>query len=41
VKNVARVFSPNIQRVKVMHQGTVKHLNVCTACIRSGAITKA
>ena len=36
-----RRFEPNLQRVKVMHKGTVKRMRVCTRCIRSHRITKA
>ena len=36
-----RVFSPNLQRVRVIIQGTVQRLRVCTACIRSGRVKKA
>ena len=36
-----RKFKPNLQRVKVSTaNGSHKALNVCTQCIRSGAITK-
>jgi len=40
VKNNKRIFNPNIQNVKVKVNGTVKHMKVCTACIRSGRIEK-
>ena len=36
-----RSFSPNIQRLKVKVDGAVKHLYVCTSCIRSGKIERA
>ena len=39
-KNI-RVFSPNLQRVRVIIKGTVQHLRVCTACLRSGRVAKA
>ncbi|MFH1626309.1 MAG: 50S ribosomal protein L28 [Pseudomonadota bacterium] len=32
---------PNIQKVKVVKNGSVKRLNVCTRCIRSGSVIKA
>ena len=32
--------NPNIQRVRVVVDGTVKRMNVCTRCIRSGRVTK-
>ena len=36
-----RKFRPNLQRVKVStNNGTHKALQVCTQCLRSGAITK-
>jgi large subunit ribosomal protein L28 len=36
-----RVFRPNIQRVKVMINGAVGRLRVCTRCIKAGKIQKA
>ncbi len=41
VKNVKRVFHPNIQRVRARTPQGVKRLNVCTSCIRSGKVQKA
>lgn len=41
VKNVKRVFSPNVQRVRVRTASGVQRKRVCTACIRSGKIEKA
>ena len=41
VKNTKRTFTPNLQTVKANVGGTVKTLTVCTACIRSGKVTKA
>ena len=36
-----RKFLPNLQRVRVQTEnGTVRRMIVCTACIRSGKITK-
>ncbi len=32
--------NPNIQRVRVIVDGTVKRMNVCTRCIRSGKVRK-
>jgi large subunit ribosomal protein L28 len=32
--------NPNIQQVRVVVGGTVKRMNVCTRCIRSGKVTK-
>lgn len=36
-----RRFSPNIQRVRALHNGSVKKIMVCTSCIRSGLVVKA
>jgi large subunit ribosomal protein L28 len=36
-----RQFKPNLQRVHITtHKGTNKTIQVCTQCIRSGAVTK-
>jgi len=32
---------PNLQNIRIIINGTVKHAKVCTACIRSGKIRKA
>lgn len=32
---------PNIQRVRALVGSVVKHLNVCTRCLRSGRVRKA
>ncbi|MGE5664830.1 MAG: 50S ribosomal protein L28, partial [Deltaproteobacteria bacterium] len=31
-----KVWMPNIQRVKTVSNGTVRHVRVCTQCIKSG-----
>ena len=36
-----RRFNPNLQRVRVVYNGRVKKLMVCTNCIKSGHIVKA
>lgn len=36
-----RRWNPNLQTIKVLHNGQSKKMNVCTRCIRSGNITKA
>ncbi len=37
-----RKFKPNLQRIRVAQpDGTNKRMQVCTQCIRSGAISKA
>jgi len=36
-----RRFTPNIQRVKVIENGTVKYVRVAASAIKKGLITKA
>lgn len=36
-----KAWKPNIRRVKVNDAGTVKHINVCSRCLRSGKVTRA
>jgi large subunit ribosomal protein L28 len=36
----ARRFEPNLQRVRVLINGGIRRIRVCTRCIRSNKITK-
>lgn len=36
-----RSFFPNIQKVRVRRSGSVKKINICTRCLRSGKVEKA
>jgi large subunit ribosomal protein L28 len=36
-----RRFNPNLQSVRVLRDGRVRKMTVCTRCIRSGAVVKA
>ncbi len=36
-----RRWLPNLQKIRAIKNGVVKRVNVCTRCIRSGAIQKA
>ncbi len=36
-----RRFDPNLQRVRVMIEGTPTRAYVCTRCLRSGKVQKA
>ena len=36
-----RVFKPNIIKVKVLENGTVKTVKMCARCLRSGKFVKA
>jgi len=35
-----RRWNPNLRRVHALVQGVPQRINVCTACIRSGKVTK-
>lgn len=36
-----KVSLPNLQKIKIIHKGSVKRANVCTRCLRSGLAQKA
>lgn len=36
-----KTWKPNVQRVKTVDNGTVRHINICTACLKSGKVTKS
>lgn len=36
-----RRWAPNVQSVRIEENGVVKRVNVCTSCLRSGAVTRA
>jgi large subunit ribosomal protein L28 len=40
-RHTRRKWNANIQTVKVNENGTVSRKNVCTACLRSGKVTRA
>ena len=39
-RRTKRRWNPNIQRIRVVVDGTVKRMNVCTGCLRSGKVQK-
>lgn len=39
-RRIKRRFNPNIQRVRAVVNGTPKHLNVCTKCIKSNRVVR-
>lgn len=41
VKNTKRTFEPNLQSVRIVVNGSVRRVKLCTACIRTGNYTKA
>lgn len=41
VRTNSRIFFPNLQRATVILNGIIRRVRVCTACLRSGRVTKA
>jgi len=39
-KKTLRRWNPNIQRVKAVVNGTPKRMNVCTACLKAGKVSR-
>ncbi len=39
-RHTLRRFLPNLQKIRVNLEGTVRRVYVCTACIRSGKVQK-
>jgi large subunit ribosomal protein L28 len=39
-RRTKRRWDPNIQRVRAVVNGSNRHINVCTSCIRAGKVTK-
>ncbi len=35
-----RRFKPNLQKIKIRHQGKVKRAHVCTRCIKANKVEK-
>lgn len=35
-----RQFKPNLQKLKVVFQGTVQRMSICTQCLRSGKVQR-
>ena len=36
-----RRWNPNLQKVRALHNGSVRKIKACTRCIRSGSVVKA
>ncbi len=36
----SRRFNPNLQKIRTVVNGTQRRVKVCTACLRSGKVTK-
>lgn len=37
----SRKWAPNVQRIRIEINGATKRMNVCTSCMRSGAVKRA
>lgn len=35
-----RKFFPNLQKTRVLYQGSVRRLKVCSRCLRSGSVQR-
>ncbi len=40
-KRSNRAWKPNVRRVKVIVDGTPRHIYACTSCLRSNLVTRA
>lgn len=40
-RRTRRRFNANVQRVRVLVDGTVKRLHVCTRCLKANKVTRA
>jgi len=40
-KRTKRTRFPNVQRIRVIAEGTPMRLNVCTTCLKSNKVTRA
>lgn len=36
-----RRFMPNLQRVRILAEGTARRVRVCTRCLKAGKVRKA
>jgi large subunit ribosomal protein L28 len=36
-----RRFNPNLQKVRILDDGTPRRKNVCTRCLKAGKVVKA
>jgi large subunit ribosomal protein L28 len=40
-RKARRGWAPNVQKVRINDGGTIKTVNACTRCLRSGKVTRA
>jgi len=36
-----RTWKPNVKKIKIIENGTVKSIHICTRCMRSDRVTRA
>ena len=36
-----RTWKPNVKKIKIIENGTVKSIHICTRCLRSDRVTRA
>lgn len=36
-----KTWKANVRKIKIIENGTVKSINICTRCMRSGKVTRA
>jgi large subunit ribosomal protein L28 len=40
-RRATRTWKPNVKKVKINDNGTIKSINICTRCLRAGKVTRA
>lgn len=40
-RRAKRDWKPNVKKIRINDKGTVKTINICTRCLRSGLVTRA
>ncbi|MBN2586279.1 MAG: 50S ribosomal protein L28 [Candidatus Fermentibacteraceae bacterium] len=40
-RHTKHVWRPNLQKARVLINGKIKNIKICTSCLRSGKIQKA
>ena len=40
-RRAKRVWKPNVKKVKINDNGTIRSIYICTRCLRSGKVTRA
>ncbi|GHU50484.1 50S ribosomal protein L28 [Clostridia bacterium] len=39
-RRAGRTWKPNIKKIKIIQNGTVKTINICTHCLRANKVTR-